>query len=293
MKDKLGLWSFKLFRYFINLLPERLSYALGRRMGSLLFHLIKRRRELAINNIRKCWDYSEDKATLLTKRVFEDVAIQFVETLRMKQWIAEDFRDRVELEGLENLKDAYEQDQGVIIFTGHIGNYELLGLYLAWLGYPVNAIVKQYKNKLINEDLTQMRVSTGAKIFYTDRQGVRKSFKSLFKNELLIVAGDQDAHEDGEFVEFLNRPASTPTGPVVFAQKTGAVIIPIYPIKIKDGRYKFIIEEAITVDKEADDLERRRVLQDLANSLEKKVEEYPEQWLWLHRRWKTKPKEDL
>ncbi|GAB6099440.1 hypothetical protein JCM16358_13190 [Halanaerocella petrolearia] len=292
MQEKIGYYAFKLLQGLANLLPANLSYYLARKLGSLLFYLVKRRRKLAVNNIQSALDYSKEESYDLAKLIFQDIAIKFIEVCRLSNWSRQDFETKIEVEGLNNLEQAYNQEQGVVLFTGHFGNWELLGVYLSWLGYPVNAIAREYKNSLINKEVWQIRESQGATVFNKDQ--VKSAFKALLKKELLLILGDQDAHGDGEFVQFFHRLASTPKGPVVLAQKAQGLILPVYLVREGPGKYRLFIEEPLEIAKEAKAEEREEVLQKLTTSLEEKIREYPEQWLWLHRRWKTAPpKEDI
>lgn len=287
MKDKLFYWFFKSFKSLANLIPRKVSHFFAKAFGNLLYYIVKDRRELAVKNIKLSLGYSTKEAKNLTKLVFEDIAIKFVETISLENWTDNDFNNKIEVNGLEYLEKAYQNKKGVIIFTGHIGNWDLLGLYLSWLGYSVNGIARMFKNPYVNEEILKIRKSQGGKVFNKRSKGVRGAFKALLKKELLLILGDQDAHSKGTFVKFLNRPASTPTGPVVFAQKTGAVILPAYMMREGES-YRLIIEEGIEVARDANEDEIKEKLQDLAYSLGNQIRNYPDQWLWLHRRWKTK-----
>ncbi|OCL25604.1 lauroyl acyltransferase [Orenia metallireducens] len=287
MRDKFFYWLFKSFKSLINLIPRKVNHLFAKLLGSLLYYIVKDRRKLAVKNIKLSLGYSREEAERLVKLVFQDIAIKFVETITLENWTDTDFNNKIKVNGLEYLEKAYSKNKGVIVFTGHIGNWDLLGLYLSWLGYPINGIARMFKNPFINKEILKIRKSKGGKVFDKKGKGVRGAFKSLIKKELLLILGDQDAHSKGTFIDFLNRPASTPTGPVVFAQKTGAVILPAYMVR-EGENYRLIIEEGIEVAKDANEDEIKAKLQELAYSLGNQVRDYPDQWLWLHRRWKTK-----
>ncbi|AGB42289.1 Lauroyl/myristoyl acyltransferase [Halobacteroides halobius DSM 5150] len=291
MQKRLKYYIFRFGKWLAKVLPIQVSYYLASGLGNLLFYLVKDRRELGIKNIKLALDYSQEEAYKLTKDVFKELAFKFIEIFRLEKWNKEDFNHRITVEGLDNLEKAYEQGQGIVLFTGHLGNWELLGIYLSWLGYPVNAIAKEQRSDLITEELWQLREIHGAKIF--NRKQVKSSFKALLKKELLVILGDQDAHQAGEFVQFFHRLASTPKGPAVLAQKAQSLILPIYMIREGIDNYSLVVEEPLQLTQDASRDERKKVLQKLTTSLEEKIREYPDQWLWLHRRWKTDPsKED-
>ncbi|MCK8827319.1 lysophospholipid acyltransferase family protein [Natroniella acetigena] len=291
MGDWIGYLAFKSFKRVVNFLPKQISCWVAKLLGSLAFHLAKRRRELAVKNIKLAFDCSTEEARELTKEVFQDLTVKFVEILGLEKWTEIDFEQKIEVEGMEYLKEAYQQKQGVILFTGHFGNWELLGNYLTVLGYPMNAIARMYQNSKINQEILQIREERGANVYDKKGRGVKKAFRSLLKKECLLILGDQDAHSKGEFVDFFGRLASTPKGPVVLAQKTGSLILPVYLVREDLNQYRLMIEPPLQVAKDATAKEQQDKLQQLTSSLEEKVREYPKQWLWLHRRWKTRPEE--
>ncbi|MCK8816346.1 lysophospholipid acyltransferase family protein [Natroniella sulfidigena] len=291
MGDWIGYLSFKIFKAVVKFLPKRVSCWLAKLLGSLAFYLAKRRRELAVKNIKLAFDCSTEEANELTKGVFQDLTVKFVEILGLEKWSEADFEGKIEVEGMEHLEEAYQQEQGVILFTGHFGNWELLGIYLTALGYPMNAIARMYQNPKINKEILQIREERGANVYDKKGRGVKKAFRSLLKKECLLILGDQDAHSKGEFVDFFGRLASTPKGPVVLAQKTGALILPVYLVREELDQYRLLIEPPLKIAKDATAQEQQNKLQQLTSSLEEKIREYPKQWLWLHRRWKTRPEE--
>ncbi|GAB6137342.1 lysophospholipid acyltransferase family protein [Halanaerobaculum tunisiense] len=289
MKEQVEYYLLQVFKWLINFLPAKVGDYLAIGLGNLLFYLIKGRRELGIKNIKSALDCTDQEAYQLTKEVFVDIALKLGEVLRLENWTAADFKERIKVEGLEHLQQAYDQEQGIVLFTGHFGNWELLGLYLSWLGYPVNAVAREHGNDYLTKEIWRIRESQGASVF--NRQQVKAAFKKLIQQELLLLLGDQDAHQGGCFVEFFQQLASTPKGPVVLAQKAEGLILPVYLVREELGNYRLFIEEPVEVAPEADETQRKEVLQQLTTSLEEKIRAYPAQWLWLHRRWKTDPKE--
>ena len=277
---------FKFFKFIINLLPDKLSYYLAQALGSLLYYIIKDRRELAVQNIKTSLNVSKSKAQQLTKEVFQDLALKFVEILQLEKRSLTELKENVTVEGEEYLKEIYQSDKGAVLFTGHFGNWELLGVYLSAVGYPLTAIARDYKNDYIYQEIMKIRQSKGAEVF--NRSQLKKSIKALMKQKFLLIAGDQDAHQDGEFMKFFDRPASTPLGPVKLAQRSNSYIVPTYLVREGLNNYRLIVKEPLEIDKDASLEEQREVLQHLTTSLENAIRDYPSQWLWVHRRWKTK-----
>ncbi len=291
MGEKVAYYALKFVEAVVNLLPNKINYYLAQGLGSVLFYLVRDRRELGVKNIQQALGYSQDQAEKLVKEVFQDLLLTAIEVLCVEGWSLADFKQRIEVEGWEHFQQAYQQEQGIIFFTGHLGNWELLGLYFSALGYPMNALAQQRGNDLITEELWRIRESLGGTVFdYRDE--VKSAFKALLNNEILMILGDQDARGRGVFVDFFHQPASTPQGPVVLAQKAEAVVLPVYLVREAPQEYRLIIDPPVEVSEDASQEEQTAILQELTASLETKIRDYPEQWLWLHRRWKTEPEAD-
>lgn len=288
MGDKLEYCALKVFKFIVNILPEKLNYYLACALGTVLYYLVRSRRKLGIENVKEALGYSEEDAQQLIKEVFQDLVIKIVEVLTVESWNQEDFNDRIKIEGEEYLKKTYEEERGIILFTGHFGNWELLGLYLCVLGYPVNALARERSNELIAKEIWNIRESRGGRVFDYKKE-IRNAFKALLKNELLLVLADQEAGSNGQFVQFFHKLAWTPPGPVELAAKTDSVIIPIYLTREDRGKYKLHIEAPLEVPKGASTTAKQKALQKLTFSLERKILEYPKQWLWLHDRWDSDP----
>ena len=277
---------FILFQKLLFILPRKLRYYLANGLGVILFYLIAKRRKIAIDNIQSHLGYSKSEARSLTKEVFKDVAFKLTEIMTLTAWGEKEFKARIEADNLDKLRKLYNQQQPVILFTGHLGNWELLGVYLAYLGYPMNAIAKEQNNEYIYQQILKIRTSQGGNV-YTKKE-IKQIYKSLLNNEFMLILGDQNKRS-GVFIDFLDDAAATAKGPVYLARKTGAAIVPVFLIKQSDNKYKLIVKDAVKVAKDSSKKERLETLQQLHDQLEAVVKKYPKQWLWLHRRWKTRP----
>ncbi|MCK8827320.1 lysophospholipid acyltransferase family protein [Natroniella acetigena] len=288
MKDKLLYLIFIVIKKIANLLPPKICYDIFKGLGSLANHLVGKKKKRAVNNLTRTLAISEEQAEEVAKGVFQDAGLKLSEILGLEAWQREDFKKRITVEGFHHFEEAYQQEDGVILFTGHLGNWEILGMYFAALGYPLNALAKNQKNNIFNRELLKIRTSRGANVFDIGTKGVARAYKSLLKGELLLILGDQDARETGIFVDFFGQPASTPQGPVVLAKKAGSAILPVYLVREGLNQYRLIIEEPMYVSQEADEQELKEKLQQLTSSLEGMIREYPKQWGWFYKRWRTK-----
>lgn len=198
-------------------------------------------------------------------------------------------------EGKEHLDKAFEQGKGVVAVTAHFGNFPLMMLYCAQAGYVTNSIIRPARDEELEKFLLKKRGDVGLKTVYAipRQKCVAESLKALRNNELLFVPIDQNfGSEGGVFVEFFGEQAATATGPVVFAERTGAAIIPIFIIREKGGRHKIIVEPAFSVEKCADEEKTiQHNMSRITQIIERYIRKYPHEWAWMHRRWKSRPDE--
>jgi KDO2-lipid IV(A) lauroyltransferase len=194
-----------------------------------------------------------------------------------------------EVHGLEHLESAAAAGRGVILLTGHYGNFELLG---AWLGVrkqnPVDFVVKGLSNASVERRLEGWRAAAEVGQIPIG-SGVRRVFKALAQRRWVAMLADQDARRAGLFVPFFGRPTSTPAGPAAISLRSGAPIVMGFPRRLPDGRHVLDILPPFVPDGR----ESPEAVLDLTSRhtacLEVWVRKNPAQWFWLHRRWKTPP----
>jgi KDO2-lipid IV(A) lauroyltransferase len=197
--------------------------------------------------------------------------------------------DMVDVEGVENLDKALAHGKGAILFTGHFGNWELLGAVIAQSGYPLHVTDTNHSNKLVHELISGLRIKQKMKII-----SVREPFSYfndlLSSNCFVAYLADQDARHHGVFVDFMGRPASTVRGPAIFAIRNGCPVVATFMIRDGYDKHKAVFEEPIWPNAE---LTGREAVEDLTQRftcvLEKYVRAYPGHYFWMHRRWKTSP----
>lgn len=203
---------------------------------------------------------------------------------------------------LEALEALFEEDsdfalmerlranhRSVVAFTGHVGNWELAGAYLALRGVPIDAVVRRMANPLVDGFLTRTRSRTGMRVIY-DSDAVRQLTRGLKEGRVAGLVADQGVLGlASTYVPFFGRPAKTPRGPAVFAIRFDAPIIFCSAILQPSGKYRFTAEEipvARTGDRDAD---VDTTVANFTRALERLVRRHPEQYFWQHRRWKRQP----
>lgn len=285
--------EYALFRVLLFLL-ERLSWAAARRAGQILglitFSLLRIRRRVVLDNLAHAFPaWSPSRRLAVARECYRQFGTTFLELCLLPRTRPEDLVARAALGDSEQFDAALREGHGAVIITGHLGNWEALGASLAARGYPLYGLVARQRNRRISEQVRRMRESVGIRLLYTDR-GLMPVMRALRGNGFVAFPIDQDAGRDGVFVEFLGRMASAPLGPVRFARHAGCPMIPGFCLRQPDGTYKLEMPGAVWVrtDLPPDEAELEALTRVIA-LLEEVVRRYPEQWFWMHRRWKTRP----
>ena len=276
-------------------LPKTWALQIGRSIGLLYYYLVKKRREIALNNLQIAFgsDLTAAQYRQICKASFINVGKTCIEFLRFPKRNAENIWKQVTVEGRENLSTALEAGKGAIVFLAHFGNWELLSLvYGALIPDRAKAIAFPLKNPLLDAYIRQHREHLSLKLIPKNR-AVRETLRALKNNEAVGFFADQNAGPEGVFVNFLGKPASAARGPAVLALKTGAPLIFSLSIRQSDDMHHVYISPAVHTET-TDDFERdvERYTAQMLKQLETYIHKYPEQWLWLHDRWKTQPPED-
>ena len=273
------------------LLPVGWVVPAGSFLGTIAYLILNKERKKAIENLSTA--FSKEMTILEIKRLcresFQNLGINLIELLRFPKLNRENIDEFVTMIGRDRIDTALKNGKGAIMLTAHLGNWELMAAYAALKDYPINVVARPIYYEGYNKILVKLRESKGIKVIYRD--DVKPMLQSLKNNELLGILADQDTVKvDGLFVKFFDELAYTPTGPAALAMKTGAPLIPCFIIR-ENGRHKIFVEEPLPVmttgDKDKDLLINTEMY---GKVIEKWVRKYPSQWVWMHQRWKTRPK---
>lgn len=261
-------------------------------MGKLAYLLIGDARRRTLSNLRLAFGekMKGKKLRKLGSQVFENVGKNVADAVRIKRMKWEDINKITEIEGLKHFDQAYKLGKGVIALTGHIGNFELLAAWFSLRGYKVSVIGRELYDPRLDRLLVESRESVGLENI-PSTAGVKPILKALKAGRVLGVLADQDSSRvRGVFVDFFDRQARTPVGPFILPYKTGSPIIPIAIVRIPKNRYKIIVKPQVELvfseDREQD---ITNITQRCTRLFESIIREYPDQWLWMHDRWKSKP----
>lgn len=200
--------------------------------------------------------------------------------------------EKVKIEGLEHLDAALAAGKGCIGVSAHFGNFPLMLLYFAQRGYKTNAIIRPTRDQEVEKYFFHLRTKLGLNTVYSHprKECVDTSLRVLRNNELLFIPLDQNfGSGGGVFVDFFGQKAATATGPIVFARRTQAPVLPMFIIREADDSHRIVIEPPLKLEERPDDKEALLVnTAKITQIIERYVRKYPQEWGWMHRRWKSK-----
>ena len=277
----------KFFSRICCFLPQSFCLWLGELLGEVTWILVPaRRKRMAIDNVKKCLALTEKEAACIAKKSWTRFGYMILEVLRfpvMKNHIT----DYVRIEGREHMEKALELGRGGILATAHSGNWELLGGALALSGFPIVGVAQKQRNSALDHFINEYRSLTGMHITY--KSGVREMFKMLAEGWVIGLLMDQDTNpRDGIILPFFGRDTACVQGPAALARFNNAPILPVLISLEPDGKHLLKIYEPVFVkktnDKQADIKQTTAILNRL---IETHIRKCPEEWFWLHDRWKS------
>ena len=284
--------AFRCVATIFQLLPRKMALALGVWIGNLSYIVLKRRRRIAISNLKIAFakKFSDQEIQRICRKSFQGLGKNLAEFLQFPQLTTENIWELVNVEGKENLDIALGQGKGAIIFVPHFGNWELTGLITGVLiPNRIKAIVFELRNKRLNQLVWKYRQHLSAELI-PKKRAIRRIILALQQNCAIGFFADQDAGDSGVFVDFFGKPASAVRSPMILALKTGAPILFSVCIRQPNNQHLVKIYEPFYIEI-SKNLEHdvQYNTERLLKILEREIRKYPDQWLWLHNRWKTQP----
>lgn len=282
------LWIVELSIITLVTLPFLfLPLSSGRVLGLILYYLWRKRRNIAIENVRMACTSGiiKGEPVKIVRKNFEEIGKSVAEMVRIFFGRGKGIISKVRFRGLENLEKAKDKGKGVIFVTGHCGNWELLGIATSSRINPLSVVARKINNPYLNRLVEKIRSRYGNSVIY--KKGALKEIIRVLRNNgsVGILMDQAVLPQEGVLVEFLGRPAWTTKMPFLIAKKTGSPILPAF-IK-NEGKEKVITiyPEVMLLLNNSDSMieENMRILNSF---IENYIKENPEQWLWMHRRWK-------
>ena len=271
-------------------LPVPVAAWLGRRLGDLAYVLLRRRRRLSLRNLSQAFPgASLDAHRALARRAFQHLGQVIVESLFVLGRPITDVTRGITVEGLEHLRAIIDRHGRALMLTAHLGNWELLALAPVLTGYPLTVVARALDSSTLNAWAERLRATAGVEVI-DKRDAVRPVLSALRRGRLVGVLLDQNAsRREGVFVPFFGRPASTSRAVALLALRTGTPVVPAFTRRVAPGRHVITVHPALPLPATSDADAVLAVTARCTQVIEDAVRATPDQWLWMHDRWRTRP----
>jgi len=286
------IWLLSIFvksaSFTIGIMPRSIQMNMGRALGLFWFYIVRFRRNLAIEHIKKAFPHwPEEKVLKTARRNFENYGCGFIELLTLPILTKDRASKLLHIEGRENIDEALKQGKGLFFLSLHIGSWELMSASSEFFEIPLNVITKKIKNKSINRIWVKMREGRGIKLI-SEEKSTFEILRAVRRNEAVGFILDQFLGPPvGTRVKFFGHETGAPAALALFADRTRSPVLPTYNIREPDGRIRIVVEKPIPfMEQGSNDKNISFMTQVYTSKIEEIVKTYPEQWLWIHRRWK-------
>jgi KDO2-lipid IV(A) lauroyltransferase len=248
-------------------------------------------RSVALQNLHIAFgqEKSERERKAIAKRTFQNFGMMAIEFFRIPGMNTEDFKKKVSFEGLDEALKLLEKKKGGLLLIGHFGNWELMALMSKVIGNPILVIAKPINQKGVDRWITEIRKVTGLELIPPEN-ATQKVVQALSQNRLVGILIDQRAKRSrGVWADFFGRKVPTTPGLAVMAMRSGAPVVPVFIVRDGFQKHRLLIKEPVELVLTGDmkkDVEINT--QRFTDTLEAMIRQYPDQWLWIHRRWERK-----
>jgi KDO2-lipid IV(A) lauroyltransferase len=292
MKEWLEYAAVRVSLKVLEILPQGAARWLASAVARVLYVLSAKLRKTAEFNLRLAFpEWAESQRQQVIRNMTTNLGRMAAEFARMPKYSAANIQELVVLEGHENFLQGHQQGKGVLYLTGHIGAWELSSFAHALYGYPLHYMARPLDNRKLDELVNRYRSLSGNRPIYKN-ESARLMLKVLKDGGTVGILADQNTMpSEGVFVDFFGTPACSTTGLARVALHTGAAVVPGYAywdeaIKKYRLRFELPVELVRTGDNERDIFENT---QKFTKVLEEIIRKYPDQWVWVHGRWNTRP----
>lgn len=292
MRETLEYWLVVAIARVLGAMPRPLARLWARGLAFFVYLVFGRLRRVGTRNLQMALpELSSDARKNVLKHVYIHLGWQLVEFCRMSRYTAENTRNGLRTEGLEHYLAAQAKGKGVLVITGHLGAWELSSFYHSLMGYPMGTVIRRLDNRRLDAFVNSIRCMHGNYVLHKDDFG--RGLLTAMRNggTVGILMDTNMTPPQGAFVQFFGIEACTATGLAHVARKTGAAVLPGFMLW-EPGEQRYVlhfgpqVEIPHTGNVAADILAGTQIC---TSVIESWIRRYPDQWLWIHRRWKTRP----
>jgi KDO2-lipid IV(A) lauroyltransferase len=281
-----------IFVYAMRLLPRGMARAIGAMIGAIAFRALGRLRRVGLRNLALALpELTANEREAILRSEYRNLGLLLAEFCKMPTYTPASASRFIRYEGLENYLKAQERGKGVLVLTGHLGAWELSSFYHSLMGMPMGMVIRRLDNPLVDAFVNRIRCQHGNRVIHKD-DFARGLIASMRAGETVGILMDTNmTPPQGVFVPFFGVQACTASGMARIAEKTGAAVVPGFLLWEANER-KYVLHFGAelpvihTGDAEQDAVSNTAAF---TAAIEGYVRQYPEQWLWMHRRWKTRP----
>lgn len=277
---------YKLGKCLTSLLPLRFTYKIAV-FAADIYYLFRRKDKQNLTRNLEIVLGTGDKRVIKAhiKNIFRNFAKYLTDFLRFSKIDAEYIKKNITIKHRENLDAALANGRGAILLSAHIGNWELGAAITSNLGYPLNVLVLDHKDRRVNDFFVEQRSACNVNVISLSGQ-LKQCFRVLKKNELLGIAGDRDFTQSGVKGDFFGQTAILPKGAAAISLRTGAPVVPTFLIRKADDTFEFTFESPIKVENTGDkEANMRYIMKKSFSAIEKYIKRYPDQWYAFGKIW--------
>lgn len=274
---------------FIVSIPQKHVARAGRLLGMFVYMVDLRHRRITRRNLQFAHpEWSRESIQKLSRRVFQNIGITFLEICQMTYFSKEDILRKVRIKGEENLLNAIKSPKGVIMISAHLGNWEMASLVIScYLQKPLVLVARQIQSKAFDQWILKLRARFGNTIIYKEG-ALPEMTRTLRQGKVLGLLIDQETkRSEGIDVTFFDQTVSATPSAALLAIRCKSPVLPVFCIREADSRLTLVVEPPLTMKRTGGlraDLKTNTQI--MTSAIERAVRAYPEQWFWLHKRWK-------
>lgn len=281
-----------LFVHAMRVLPRGMARWIGAGIGALAYTGLSRLRETGLRNLQLALPaLSANEREVLLRKDYRNLGWLLAEFCQMPGYSVERASEFIEYDGLEHYLAARELGKGVLVLTGHLGAWELSSFYHSLRGWPMGMVIRRLDNPLVDAFVNRIRCLHGNRVIHKD-DFARGLIASMRAGETVGILMDTNmTPPQGVFVPFFGVQACTASGMARVAMKTGAAVVPGF-LLWEEAKCKYVLRfgealKLVGTGVADEDMVANTAL--FTTTIEGYIRQYPEQWLWMHRRWKTRP----
>lgn len=291
LRHRIEYAGFRVLLAALSVVPEIVAVRLGTLLGRIAGSVLRIRRKEVDEHLALVFPEKDRRwRDRVARESYGHFGREAVTLFRMIRWSPSTIEERVRIGSLEEIQREAERGRGVVLLTGHIGNWEVAGAALAARGLPLDVVGKGMSNRRFEADLFAARERLGMRVIEMS-DAPKGVLRSLGGGRVTAIVGDQNAHRHGIFLPFFGRLAATARGPALFALRTGAPVFVGFAIRQAGPDQRYLVRLERLDHETTGDVERdiRRLMLAYHERLEEAIRAVPEQYLWQHKRWKTRP----